>query len=95
MLFHQVVALLLVAILQVLIIRWLLHREVSDRASQHISLPTPQPLRAQRADGYQHSDIKFKGPSSFSVDAKKFKEFSFAMDLGLKSLPFQDKRRGS
>ena len=93
MFFLQVVALLLVVILQVLIIRWLLRREVSGRASQHIRLPTPQPPRAQGADGCQQAHIKFKDPSSFSGDAKEFKEFAFAMDLALKSLAFQDKGR--
>ena len=93
MFFLQVVALLLVVILQVLIIGWLLRREVSDRASQHIRLPTPQPPRAQGADGCQQAHIKFKDPSSFSGDAKEFKEFAFAMDLALESLAFQDKGR--
>ena len=91
--FLQVVALLLVVILQALIIRWLLRREVSDRASQHIRLPTPQPPRGQGADGCQQAHIKFKDPLSFSGDAKEFKEFAFAMDLALKSLAFQDKSR--
>ena len=91
--FLQVVALLLVVILQALIIRLLLRREVADRASQHIRLPTPQPPRAQGADVCQQAHIKFKDPLSFSGDAKEFKEFAFAMDLALKSLAFQDKSR--
>ena len=78
----QVVALILVVILQVLIIRWLLRREVSDRASGALG-----------ADGCQQAHIKFKDPSSFSGHAKKFNEFAFAMDLALKSLAFQDKGR--
>ena len=93
MFFIQVVALLLVVILQVLVIRWLLRRVVYDRASQHIRLPTPQPPRAQGADSCQHAHTKFKDPSSFSGDAKEFKEFAFAMNLALKSLAFQDKGR--
>ena len=70
-------------------------KKKKDRASQHMRLPTPQPPRAHGAGGCQPAHIKFKGHSSFSGDAKEFKEFAFAMDLGLKSLAFQDKRPGS